>query len=94
MGISESRQKTIKNIEIEIELLEKELKGKKTLQSSLHQSLLNASSMKNLKSDKGGVLKECEAIQHQINDVLTDIRHLDKKISRLKHQSNRMNQGI
>ncbi len=90
MGISEGRLKNIRYVDQEIESLEKELKKKKALHDSLYQTLLNRSNDKTSNTDKSSILKECESLQQQINEVLTDIRHLDKKIWRLKHQTKRM----
>ncbi|MDC7246550.1 MAG: hypothetical protein PQJ47_11675 [Sphaerochaetaceae bacterium] len=90
MGISDSRQKSLNRHEEEIARLKKELAKKRELHESLSQSLLNCTQNKRGSADKGIIQRKCESIQNQINEVLTDIRTLDKRISRLKHQVNRM----
>ena len=90
MGISDSRQKSLNRHEEEIARLKKELAKKRELHDSLSQSLLNCTQNKRGSVDKGIIQKESESIQTQIDDVLTDIRTLDKRIWRLKHQVNRM----
>jgi len=94
MGISESRRKGIDHLNTEIERLQKELKKKKELHLFLSQSLLNCSDSSKRITDKIGLQKECEILQVKINDVLTDIRALDKKIWRLKHQTKRQNKDL
>lgn len=77
----------------EIEVLQKELKKKKKLHDDLSGELLNVMGKSEIVKDSVDVIQKSEKIQQQISENLIDIRHLDKKISKMKHRANRTKQS-
>jgi hypothetical protein len=60
------------------------------LHDDLSQQLLNLARKSEVGKDPIEIIHQGERIQQQISENLIDIRHLDKKIARIKHRANRM----
>jgi Txe/YoeB family toxin of Txe-Axe toxin-antitoxin module len=92
MTLRDNRLTSMRQLQQEIETLEKDMKKRKKLHEELSQELLNLVMKSEVGKDPIDIIHKSEKIQQQISENLTDIRHLDKKISKMKHRANRMNQ--
>ncbi|NCB02388.1 MAG: hypothetical protein EOM67_09515 [Spirochaetia bacterium] len=92
MTLRDNRLESMNVLQKEIEALEVVLKKKRKLHDELSQSLFNVAGKKKESKDSVSIFQDAERLQQLINENLTDIRHLDTKISKMKHRVNRMNQ--
>ena len=92
MTLRDNRLTSVRVLEKEIESLEKNMKKMKKLHEELSQDLLNLVGKLDAQKDPIDVIHKSEKLQQQISENLTDMRHLDKKMAKMKHRANRMNQ--
>ena len=92
MTLRDNRLSSMSQLQKEIEHLEDCMKKKKKLHDNLSQELLNLARKSEVGKDPIEIIHQSERIQQQISENLIDIRHLDKKIARIKHRANRMKQ--
>ncbi len=90
MTLRDNRLFSSKLMEQEIESLERVIKKKRALHDDLSQELLDVVMKKDGGMDQIQIIHKSEKIQQEIRENLTDIRHLDKKIAKMKHRANRM----
>jgi len=92
MTLRENRLTAMGLLLKEIETLEKNMQKRKALHEDFSVELLNLVGRREVGKDPVEVIHKSEKIQQQISENLTDIRHLDKKIAKMKHRANRMKQ--
>lgn len=90
MTLRDLRTKAVDRMESEVARLEKDLSKMKSSHDALRQALFDTA--KNLQDSPGSahLLRESEILKRKISEIVVSIHHLDARISRIKHRTQRL----
>lgn len=85
MTLGETRASTVTSLEAQIDRLERDLAKKRQEHEALQQKLFEICK----KEITAAEVEKTEEIKKQLSESMTDIRHLDARISKVKHRLQR-----
>ena len=90
MTLRDIRKSSVERMESEIVRLEDRLQKMRAKHADLQQALFDACKKIGDSPSSANLVRRTEELKKQLSDSMVDIHHLDARISRLKHRTERL----
>lgn len=90
MTLHDIRSRAVESMGEDVARLEKEMAKRREAREMLQQTLFAVSCKLKNSPDASSLVRQTEDLKRQISDAVIDMRHLDAKICRIKHRSERL----